>query len=152
MKRALRYLRIAWTVFLGVLSVMLIALWVRSYWWADHIFCAEEELIIISSVGKFELLWDGVPIPRGRFQNWEVHHRRLIAPSRRKLWWVPTCNTNETSVVIHMPYWLPTLLVGAAVTISGLPWVHWRFSLRTLLIAITAVAVGLWFIVWMTRT
>src|SRR3954451_7738148 len=30
-----RKLRIAWSVFWGVAAVLLIALWVRSYWWSD---------------------------------------------------------------------------------------------------------------------
>jgi hypothetical protein len=36
---------------------------------------------------------------------------------------------------------------------ASLPWIAWpkRFSIRTLLIAMTAIAVGLWFIVWMAR-
>ncbi len=32
-----RKLRIAWSVAWGVLAVLLIALWVRSYWWVDSI-------------------------------------------------------------------------------------------------------------------
>ena len=35
MSRYLRYLRITWTVFCGLVCVLLIVLWVRSYWWTQ---------------------------------------------------------------------------------------------------------------------
>lgn len=43
-----------------------------------------------------------------------------------------------------VPHWLLLLL---AATISAMPWIKWRFSLRTLLIATTLVAVGLGIVV-----
>ena len=48
------------------------------------------------------------------------------------------------------PYWLPT---GLAVTSSAVPWLPWsaRFSLRTLLIATTLVAVVLGLAVYCSR-
>jgi hypothetical protein len=49
---------------------------------------------------------------------------------------------------LRLEYWLPAGLLFAC-TIA--PWLRWRFSLRTLLITVTAAAVGLWFIVWMVR-
>src|SRR5262245_49064069 len=33
--RLLRGLRIAWSVMCGILCVLLVVLWVRSYWWID---------------------------------------------------------------------------------------------------------------------
>jgi hypothetical protein len=51
-----------------------------------------------------------------------------------------------------IPFWFLTLLTGIAATVT-FPWrqVGWHFSLRTLLFAMTAVAVSLWFIIWMAR-
>lgn len=52
-------------------------------------------------------------------------------------------------MLVVIPLWLFVLL---AITTAGLYWrdnFPWRFTLRTLLIATTAVAVALWFIVWM---
>jgi hypothetical protein len=40
----------------------------------------------------------------------------------------------------RVPYWLLLLL---ATTITATPWIKWRFSLRTLLIVTTLVAVTL---------
>ncbi len=32
-----RKLRIAWSVFWGLAAVLLVVLWVRSYWWVDQL-------------------------------------------------------------------------------------------------------------------
>jgi hypothetical protein len=52
---------------------------------------------------------------------------------------------------VYMPHWF--LVVGFAV-LSAVPWIehiHWRFTLRTLLIATTLVAIVLGLIVWAVR-
>jgi hypothetical protein len=44
---------------------------------------------------------------------------------------------------IYIPYWIPILLT---ITLAIIPWLRWKFSLRTLLIATTLIAVllGAW--------
>ena len=42
--------------------------------------------------------------------------------------------------VLVMPHWFLVLVVA---TLSALPWFRWRFSLRTLLIVTTLIAVAL---------
>jgi hypothetical protein len=52
---------------------------------------------------------------------------------------------------VRMPYWFAT---SFATVLTALPWLLWwpkKFSLRTLLIAITAVGVVLGVIVWAAR-
>jgi hypothetical protein len=46
---------------------------------------------------------------------------------------------------IALPYWLLVITFAATTT---LPWLRWRFSLRTLLIATTLVAIVLGLVVW----
>jgi hypothetical protein len=46
------------------------------------------------------------------------------------------------------PHWFAML---TALAIAATPWLRWRFSLRTLLIATTLVAVVLGLIVWLSR-
>jgi hypothetical protein len=43
--------------------------------------------------------------------------------------------------VLRLPYWI---LIVTTVAVATIPWIKWRFSLRTLLIATTLVAVVLW--------
>ena len=45
-----------------------------------------------------------------------------------------------------LPYWV---IVFSAAACASMPWLPWRFSLRTLLIATTLVAVVLGLIVWL---
>ena len=47
---------------------------------------------------------------------------------------------------IQFQYWLPTIISGS---LAAAPWLRWRFSLRTLLIATTLVALLLGLFVWM---
>jgi hypothetical protein len=47
------------------------------------------------------------------------------------------------------PHWL---LIAGFTAVAVAPWIHWRFSLRTLLIATTLVAVGLGLFVYAARS
>jgi hypothetical protein len=49
---------------------------------------------------------------------------------------------------VHVPYWFPVLITGA---LTLLPWIRWRFSLKTLLIAATVIALALGLIFATTR-
>ena len=49
---------------------------------------------------------------------------------------------------VTAPDWF---LVVISASLATAPWIRRRFSLRTLLIATTLVAIGLGFIVWATR-
>ena len=68
--------------------------------------------------------------PSGRYRTGvELDARNLLAPSSSKTrrWW-------------------------RIVVLAAAPWLRWRFSLRTLLIATTLIAVLLGIIVWKSRT
>jgi hypothetical protein len=52
------------------------------------------------------------------------------------------------SLAVRVPHCLTVLFVSALAT---LPWLRWRFSLRTLLIATTLVAAVLGLVVWAAR-
>jgi hypothetical protein len=56
MAKFLRYLRIAWSVGCVVVCVLLIVLWVRSYWWLNLIkgpLTPSKTLVLTSSNGFF---------------------------------------------------------------------------------------------------
>jgi hypothetical protein len=52
---------------------------------------------------------------------------------------------------LDIPYWFIVLLNAAIAAAPWLPWWSKRFSLRTLLIATTLIAVALWLIVWVVK-
>jgi hypothetical protein len=45
----------------------------------------------------------------------------------------------------YMHFWVPVLL---SVVFAAVPWLRWKFSLRTLLITTTLIAVLLGLVVW----
>jgi hypothetical protein len=49
---------------------------------------------------------------------------------------------------LRLPYWC---LILISVAFAAVPWIHWRFSLRTLLIATTLIAVVLGLIVYVSQ-
>jgi hypothetical protein len=156
-----RKLRIAWSVAWGLLAVLLVVLWVRSYWWYD---CArwritQAKLIeVTSQLGKL-LISDGEsppPIERGYWgQSHKVDpsapqsrdHRGTLLYSGlgfKRIYW-------KDGAGIVVPYAFFVLVTMVALCA---PWLmNWNrnFSLRTLLIAMTLVAVALGLIVWASR-
>jgi hypothetical protein len=134
-----RKLRIAWSVAWGVVAVLLIALWVRSYWYIDVLWfkASQNELYYaISQQGQF----GGIVLPDS------------LVPGQAN-WWFGHVNVGA-GYELDTPYgswrFIPQrsiiLLIAAFIAV---PWVPRRFGLRTLLIATTLVAIGLGLIVWL---
>jgi hypothetical protein len=136
-----RKLRIAWSVAWGIVCRLLIGLWVRSYHHCDSYLLIGEHQIT-SLHGK--LIVDGVlrfsekVMMRTRGVVGFVQHYRFSPPGITYL-----------SGGLVIPVWL---LLLATVGVASASWcVHWRFSLRTLLVVTTLVAVGLGVIVYAMR-
>jgi hypothetical protein len=160
-----RKLQIAWSVAWGVVAVLFIALWVASY---------VRECVYNGPLGqKHCITWYS---QRGQFLIWIVpwggtspdRSDFILAPYGAPdgvyadrtgqeilmmLGFDPTAprtleRVDNNSVVCA--YWIPTLL---AVVVGAAPWaLRRRFSLRTLLIAITLTAVTLGMILYRLRT
>jgi hypothetical protein len=151
-----RKLRIAWSVFWGFACVLLIALWVRSYTSPARWYCEEKSgnsptwrigCIIAGgtiSVFNVDLTADWLPSDHHdpapdlfQVNGWTMESAHL--------WEV---RTFPNSRFIEFRIWPLTLL---SLMLSSAPWVssiRRRFSLRTLLIATTLVAVVLGLAVW----
>jgi hypothetical protein len=117
-----RKLRIAWSVLWGVATVLLIVLWVVSH-------------------GRLDVVcYQTAPQPTtpSAFHISALPHTFDLIPSLGK-------------VLVRIPIWV---LVILAATLAAIPSFHWpnRFSLRTLLIATTLVAVVLGLIVWAAKS
>jgi hypothetical protein len=149
--RSMKYrkLRIAWSVAWGVAAVLLCVLWVRSYWCRDVLTGPSQtagESYVFSQQGEMQYLWDSRVTPDAvwQFSTYPVQdwHTRLSAEIGHWYRLKGFC-----SVVV--PHWAFLLSVTA---IAASSWLSYRFSLRTLLIATTLVAVVLGLIVWLART
>src|SRR4051794_32106050 len=137
-----RKLRIAWSVFWGLACVLLIVLCVRSYWWATNIqlpplmshgiqcrLMRNVVMIRIISLDSWDLGWttdfENVYKSDSRYAHF---HQNLTKPS----FLLQFREEGPGTIALRYPYWFAALIVGM---IAELPWVRWRFSLRTLLIA-----------------
>jgi hypothetical protein len=140
-----RKLRIAWSVAWGVVAVLICLLWVRSY---SH---GEGLLMPLHSgtrLGSFRGRLGLDPDDRATHWEWRIEHSQFdLDPNFDwDRWERATPNWIGTTQRVMVPHWF-SLLVAAS--LSAAPWLRLRFSLRTLLIATTLVAVMLGLIVWL---
>jgi hypothetical protein len=127
-----RYLRIAFSATCGIVCLLLIALWVRSYW----------------VVGFFDQF--------GTSTSVAFQHGKLVIQPRIRYYpdGLPISGKWIQGIVVGsvaMPVWVSILMVFMLGVVPWAPWLRWRFSLRTLLIAMTLVAAGLGLIVALSR-
>jgi hypothetical protein len=147
-----RKLRIVWSVWCAIACVLMIALWVRSYWRCDWINRLDKNKIqtsLGSNMGEliyFQIDLTSDPTVHVASHGWSYY---AVAPvGLHESFWMTSIN-HPGYIRVGTPYWLP---ISAAVASASLPWLPWgfkRFSLRTMLIATTLVAVVLGLVVWL---
>jgi hypothetical protein len=145
-----RKLRIAWSVAWGLVAVLLCVLWVRSYSYWDGLHAGHQSIIdswdgrvwVICKIRNSNFGWLSQTTER-QLRLTEMTAEELHAWPHFKFALV------NGRPAICLPH---CLIVVLGVTLAALPWLRPRFSLRTLLIATTLVAVVLCIIVWMSRT
>jgi hypothetical protein len=136
MPKALRYLRIAWSVGCGILCLLLIGLWVRSNggngYYCDYQYSGTRHFQSRLIYGSLYLGTEPYVFRSGNleFGSWQS---------------APIPNDLAVRYWTVIPLSVPTMLFGLA---AATPWLRWRFSLRTLLIAMTLLAVVLGAIVF----
>jgi hypothetical protein len=137
-----RKLRIAWSVFCGPACVLLIVLAVRSNWRGDVITCRGGKALIgiESNRGRLAVFRTADRYGPDEF-SWSLESYgpdEYVAPRALIFVW-------PSGKCIGAPHWFG---VFALAGLAAFPWLRWRFSLRTLLIATTLVAVVLGLAVW----
>jgi hypothetical protein len=158
-----RKLRIAWSVVCGILCLLLIVLWVRSYWWIDHLQRISSTFVsdICPYDGKLVFNWsDDAENAKSAMERhgegWHLWKRSVeswrgtSAPPLSKRLFHPFSLTLSPNQLV-IPFWAVAILSSI---LGALPWMHkmkWRFSLRTLLIATTLVAVLLGAVIYAVR-
>jgi hypothetical protein len=161
--RLLRYVRIAMTATCLTACVLLVALWVRSYWWMDTFYyplTAPKAFLIQSWDGE---IWCGrATFVRASFNSdWAIKgtliNRSISSPDLRPF------TSGEFRGYLGMGYVNYNVYQGVGGSHLGfviasaigtiMPWLRWsvRYSLRTLLIVTTLVAVGMGAVVFLAR-
>ena len=146
-----RKLKIASSVVCGVLCLPVIALWVRSYEFKDSIWLSgtNHGLQINSLTGHFAVYIITRPSPNSKFVPSQTAHDQISGR------WVEMFDKNVLGFYfgrngrelrIDVPHWFCVLVI---VMVGVVAWrIEWRFSLRTLLIGMAAVAIFLGLILW----
>jgi hypothetical protein len=150
-----RKLRIAWSVIWGVVAVLLCVLWVRSYWSVAAVYCVISEQksgsITLESARVCFLLhkWRNYIPPD--FESPRIGYFFYEPPQT-----IGRLNKSNFSIVnnwgiteLVLPTWFVVLFSVLLSVVPALP--IKRFSLRTLLIVTTLIAVGLGAVAWLSR-
>jgi hypothetical protein len=138
-----RKLRIAWSVLWAIAAVLLVALWVRSYWRIDmatYIHSIKMVFHPSSLRGRIMLMVTPMTIIDGAgIQTYSITQATGIDQLPDAFLGFYFCHRPNSTIAI-LPYWFVVLCTGI---LTAVPWIRWsnRFSLRTLLIAMTLVAV-----------
>jgi hypothetical protein len=160
-----RKLRITIYAASGIICLVLIVLWVRSYWKMDLLTLPISSTRVVEiGVVKGVIMFRAPPLSYFRSKGWlgtaselrglsstpapQSNSSKRPQPSRT---WIRVESTPIGSGgQVHVPYWM-LVVVSAALSLPLLKSKPWRFSLRTLLIGMTVVAALLGALVWATR-
>ena len=160
-----RKLRFAWSVAWGVVAVLLCVLWVRSYSQSDTLEAPSPlsscGAMFDSLDGRMRLLilddesskwdWSKYSEDSESAQNWlqgqiTIGEEHGEISRLRYVYYLDFQVLRRPRLLrIHCPHWTAVLLYAC---LSFVPWLPFRFSLRTLLIATTLIAVGLGAVVY----
>jgi hypothetical protein len=145
-----RKLRIAWSVAWGVVAVLVCALWVRSSERSERFFVGFTNKVGVhleSSNGQLHLSYSNwSDEPNMQLSPWAHYYDRRPAKRKKSDAGIVNLFHSKNQTYVGARHWIVILLCGAAMTA---PWLPRRFSLRTLLIATTLVALLLGLFVWL---
>ena len=162
-----RTLRIAFSATCLIACVLLVALWVRSYWQYDWLggllatppksgemhftngclFESANGVVTVLHAGK---LWGSLSYLRSVGTSSADPKMRVTGNYGESVWSGFRADVGPNGYFRgSLPIWFLALTTMAA---SALPWFRWRFSLRTLLIAMTLVTVALGLIIYLAKS
>ena len=147
-----RNLRIAWSVACGVLCVLLIVLWVRSYWRWDEYYVPDPFRAKANTV--YGVLTADIGPASNTNNEWKWQPTSIDVLFSRRLLSRNFSHLYRFEVSKHwvcVPLWTLVVIPAAVGAASWLPYSRWRFSVRTLLIITSLVAVILGIVFCATR-
>ena len=149
MPRFLRYLRIAFSAVCGIACVLLVVLWVRSYWRLDVLVknSGSKSTIIRADAGLMTLSQANFRSGLSGDDAWTLI---VDNASWGMNYWQFDWAWKTDLILVRIPIWISA---GALAVLGYIPWIRWsnRFSIRTMLIATTLIAAALAIIVSFNR-
>lgn len=148
--RLIRGLRIAWSVWWAILCLLLLVVWVRSYWWRDlySLRLAGSVCLEAQSAQGRMIVWLRHRPQTKRLMGFSAAVTQPFEPGRsdRIPWFDFYRFTNVDR--LYTAHWFLTVLAGA---VALLPWCPRRFGVRGLFVATTAVAILILLLAWVDR-
>lgn len=131
------YLRVAFSVVCGIISLLLVMLWVRSYSYSDELRLSITDSRILWFDSMFgETSLSSIPL-RGPAWQATIISEQIEQPGSTVGF---TFRRKRGAWSLSVRHWFLVLL---CFMLAAAPWLKWRFSLRTLLIAMALIALGL---------
>jgi hypothetical protein len=159
----LRKLRIAWSLMFAIATVLVISLWVRSYWVQDRLFCPAGSKDVVEVDSAAGVVWvqesDALSMMKlnQHFYQFKLDDKYLpFVHSLRQKAFMGFARFEEnlgmgiTGRTTIVPHWFLVVVSAGLVYVPWLPWSN-RFGLRTLLLATTLAAVVLGAIVYTVK-
>src|SRR5262245_15175643 len=150
--KVLRGLRIAWSVWWGIVCVLLVALWVRSYVAEVRLsghYSASYGFRVYSSWGCVVCYVPNMPFQPSTYPwHLALDAQHWLQKSDARIASIPKLYYHSQEMWATLPHWF---LLGLCGPLAVTPWVIRRFSLRSLLVATTLIAVVLGLGVWLRR-
>src|SRR4051812_22254016 len=126
---------------------LLIALWVRSYWWSDIVSASTPSCDTRSDSANggttISIVFDSKREVAYEWSRNSCRHNTAMRPPDAT--WKFDIYITRRGLDASLPHWFYLLVTGL---IAAAPWLPRHFSLRTLLIATTLVAVVLGLMVY----
>jgi hypothetical protein len=153
-----RKLRIAWSVWWGIACVLLVVFWVRGYWrYQRHSLDVSigeysHSFVLRSYLNRLRIQYLCEKMRQAKWLIYETEDSEVDPWFAIDREWKYTLGFRHEWVDggfdTVIPHWFA---MCAFVALASAPWLRWHFSLRTLLIAMTLVAVLLGLIVFALR-
>lgn len=154
-RAAIRRVRIAVSVFFGGLALTLCMLWVRSHSHLDYLQCQVTDALFLSAISRggiarLEVFTPPFDLEPGTtISPWDFGSRPLLESTLQdsQRWF--SAHGSPESWTLVLPLWIAVAVAGL---LSAIAWsARANFSLRTMLIATSLVAILLGLGVWLTR-
>lgn len=150
----------------GVLCLVLLGLWVRSYWWTENLIGPARgsyRLGVANADGWMTVRYRNGRLSPQAFPEWTLQSKsdaemeKIYKQMEDSIRGTTATFTRPAPAYgwkenwgFQFPHWAPTALLGIFAVVAG--WkLPWRLSLRTMFIAMTIAGVALGMIVWGLR-
>ncbi len=140
----IRKLKIAVSAASILACVLVLALWVRSHWVCDTVtWNGGRRVAVFSGHGYIRVSASNTTLARAPLLRWQPGITMM--PDGIGPW---DFQASRQHIFLAFPHRFPVVVL---ILLAVAPWIHWRYSLRAMLIAVTVVALALGLLLYFGR-